>query len=112
MQTLIDQEQIKSENKLCEHLSEFYLNNYFSHFNSNFYNFKKLNYQRENVGNLLNEIYDKFFIKNIEQDWIALNSIYKSFQNNNIREGCIFTLQFDDTGKYLATSNRTIISQK
>ena len=106
MLSLNEFEQSKKENKMCKHLEDFYINNYFSIEYPNFYNSKKFLLQNDNSVHLLRNTYQDYFIKNIGQDWIANNSINKSYQNNNIREGCIFTLQFDDTGTYLASSNR------
>jgi len=106
MQTLIEPEIPSNENKLCKHLENYFINNYFSLENTNFCNIKKLSLHMDLSRHMLKKIYDNYFIKRIDQDWIAINNIYKSFQNNNIREGCIFTLQFDDSGMFLATSNR------
>lgn len=106
MQSLIESEHGKKENKLCKHLEDFYINTYFSLENPNFYLFDKFLLQLDYASYLLKNTYNDYFIKNLDQDWIANYSQNVSFQNNNIREGCIFTLQFDDSGTYLASSNR------
>jgi len=51
--------------------------------------------------NLLNN----FFLKNISLDWVILNNPQNLSINSMNREGCIFSMSFNDTGNLMASSN-------
>lgn len=51
--------------------------------------------------NLINN----FFLKNISLDWVILNNPQNLSINSMNREGCIFSMSFNDTGNLMASSN-------
>ena len=63
---------------------------------------KSFNYYGYNQAkNLLNS----FLIKNFSLDWILLNNPQNLSINSMNREGCIFSMNFNDTGNLMASSN-------
>jgi WD40 repeat protein len=120
------------ENEYCPHIFDHFLNEYMnskfneiniSHLDSNnqannnkkdnriiyFKNlsilqnpFKSFNYYGYNQSK---NIFDSFFMKNNSLDWIVLNNPQNLSLSSMNKEGCIFAMNFNDTGNLMASSN-------
>ena len=64
--------------------------------------FKSFNYYGYNQSK---NLFNSFFMKNLSLDWILLNNSQNLSINSMNREGCIFTMNFNDTGNLMASSN-------
>ncbi len=118
-----DQEYLLQEYDFCKHLKEHYLNNYLLNLNTktlyqdeknkekkinlpNFYDLKlQLSKKITLLSNQINGFFNKFFIKNLNLNWIALYNPQNISLNSINRDGCIFTVSFDESGEILASSN-------
>lgn len=107
----------------CRHIKQHYYNSYILNSNAKTINQDEKNKDKKlNLPNFLdlknsmtskksllasqvNTFFDKFFIKNISLNWMALYNPQKISLNSIHRDGCIFTISFDETGNYLASSN-------
>lgn len=113
----------KAEYEFCRHIKQHYYNSYILNMNSNTLNFddktksKKSNipnfYDLKNSMNInktlssyqVHNFLDKFFIKNLSFNWMLLYNPQNVSINSINRDGCIFTITFDETGEILASSN-------
>jgi WD40 repeat protein len=69
-----------------------------------FFNLPKLS-STGSSHHIMRNYFDSFYIKNLNLDWIALDNPQNlSFTSIN-RDGCLFTIAFDDSGEYMASSN-------
>ena len=129
----INNTDITIENEYCPHLFDHYLNTYMnskleriniselepnSKENSNKKKDKKIIYLR-NLSYLQNSfksfnyygynqsknLFNSFYLKNLSLDWIVLNNPQNLSINSMNREGCIFSMSFNDTGNLMASSN-------
>ena len=46
-----------------------------------------------------------YYLKNLSLDWTAINSQQTLSQNSIVKSGCVFSLSFDDTGEFMASTN-------
>ena len=46
-----------------------------------------------------------YYLKNLSPDWTAINSQQTLSQNSIVKSGCVFSLSFDDTGEFMASTN-------
>lgn len=101
----------KLQFEFCEHLKSQSFNSFLDNqqSNSSLKNLFHLNNHSSYISNLssreLKTFFDKYFIKNMGLEWIALHNPNNSSQSSINREGCIFTLDFDEHGRTLAASN-------
>src|SRR5690242_8688150 len=112
METKIDslrQERLTFE--LCDHIKGHSFNPYIDNYSdsSSAKNFFQLNNKSSYLGGFSalqsKDYFHRYFVKNINLEWIALNNPNNLSQTSINRDGCIFTLDFDDTGTILAASN-------
>ncbi len=107
----------------CRHIKQNYYNSYLLNLNAktinqdeknkdkkinfpNFFDLKNSMLSKKTVQvSQVNSFFDKFFIKNINLNWMALYNPQNISLNSINRDGCIFTISFDETGNYLASSN-------
>lgn len=118
------EENMKSQRyDFCRHIKQHYYNSYILNNNvttinqdeknkdkkinlPNFYDLKKsMTTNKTLLGQQVCNFIDKFFIKNISLNWMALYNPQNISLNSINRDGCIFTISFDETGEYLASSN-------
>ena len=121
---------ITIENDYCPHIFDHFVNSYMNsklkrmtteneetninnkHINNKIIYFQNLSlfqnsyksfyyYGYNQSKNLLNN----FFLKNISLDWVILNNPQNLSINSMNREGCIFSMSFNDTGNLMASSN-------
>lgn len=96
--------QLSSTEKSCSTNSSSHAGNFIQM--ESFFNLSKLstsNFQSSNL--LMKNYFDSFYIKNLNLDWIALDNPQNlSFSSIN-RDGCLFTIAFDDSGEFMASSN-------
>ena len=121
---------ITIENDYCPHIFDHFINSYMNsklkrmtteteetninskHINNKIVYFQNLSlfqnsyksfyyYGYNQSKNLLNN----FFLKNISLDWVILNNPQNLSINSMNREGCIFSMSFNDTGNLMASSN-------
>ena len=121
---------ITIENDYCPHIFDHFVNSYMNsklkrmtteteetninnkHINNKIIYFQNLSlfqnsyksfyyYGYNQSKNLLNN----FFLKNISLDWVILNNPQNLSINCMNREGCIFSMSFNDTGNLMASSN-------
>ena len=121
---------ITIENDYCPHIFDHFVNSYMNsklkrmtteteetninskHINNKIVYFQNLSlfqnsyksfyyYGYNQSKNLLNN----FFLKNISLDWVILNNPQNLSINSMNREGCIFSMSFNDTGNLMASSN-------
>ena len=121
---------ITIENDYCPHIFDHFVNSYMNsklkrmtteneeknvnnkNMNNKIINFQNLSlfqnsyksfyyYGYNQSKNLLNN----FFLKNISLDWVILNNPQNLSINSMNREGCIFSMSFNDTGNLMASSN-------
>ena len=72
----------------------------------NFFDQKnKMNINKSLSTNQFTNFYDKFFIKNLSLNWMALYNPQNISYNSINRDGCIFTISFNQSGSILASSN-------
>lgn len=72
----------------------------------NFYDQKnKMNINKAFSTSQYVNFYDSFFIKNLALNWMALYNPQNISFNSINRDGCIFTISFNQTGTILASSN-------
>ena len=64
--------------------------------------FKTFNYYGYNQ---CKNIFDSFIMKNVSLDWIVLNNPQNLSLNSMNKDGCIFAMNFNDTGNLMASSN-------
>jgi len=107
----------------CRHIKQHYYNSYMLNLNTitinqdeknkdkkinlpNFFDLKNsMTANRSLLASQVSNFFDKFFIKNISLNWMALYNPQNLSLNSINRDGCIFTISFDETGNYLASSN-------
>ena len=121
---------ITIENDYCPHIFDHFVNSYMNsklkrmtteteeaslnnkHINNKIIYFQNLSlfqnsyksfyyYGYNQSKNLLNN----FYLKNISLDWVILNNPQNLSINSMNREGCIFSMSFNDTGNLMASSN-------
>ena len=114
----INNQNISIEETICPHIYKHFLNPYMNYKfkkvkieNNSFFSknlsihqslFKTFNFCGYNQSR---NILDSFLLKNLSYDWIALNQT-QNLNNNMInKEGCIFSLSFNDTGNLMSCSN-------
>lgn len=113
----------QSSYDFCRHIKQHYYNSYILNLNAttinqdekhkdkkinlpNFFNLKNSMLTKKTpLTSQVNSFFDKFFIKNISLNWMALYNPQNISLNSINRDGCIFTISFDETGNYLASSN-------
>ena len=66
--------------------------------------FKSFNYYGYNQSK---NLFNSYLIKNFSLDWIILNNPQNLSINSMNREGCIFSMNFNDTGNLMISSNHT-----
>jgi len=120
---LNDQNNKAQEYDFCKHLKQHYFNNYLLNLNTktinqdeknkekkinlpNFFDLKNQFINKKSLSSTqINGFLNKFFIKNLNLNWIALYNPQNISLNSINRDGCIFTVSFDETGEILASSN-------
>ena len=122
MESKIDRTIENNEFDFCRHIKEHYYNSYILNLNVKPINSEekintKINlpnfFEIRNSFNIKNSLpinqaknfYDNFFIRNINLSWMALYNPQNISLNSMNRDGCIFTISFDETGEILASSN-------
>ena len=71
-----------------------------SMFQNNFKSYNYLGYRQSH------NLFDSFLLNNLSIDYLILNNPQNLSINSMVREGCIFCLNFNDTGNLMATSNQ------
>lgn len=104
----------------CKHLRSLYLNPLINKNNStcstvnsnntytnpNFYHLKQsVQYNKLLIEQEAKNLIDEYLIRNINMEWIALHNPQNLSMNSLNREGCIFTMAFNDIGTTMAASN-------
>jgi WD40 repeat protein len=98
--------------EFCEHLKQKFFNPFVNKYVAkpdcikNFYCLKNLSVCKNVYSkNEVKDYIDQYMINNINMEWVALNNPQNLSLNSLNREGCIFTIAFDDTGETMAASN-------
>jgi WD40 repeat protein len=106
---VINSQENERKYSFCSHIKDLYFNSFTNKISekdatSNFFNltkhFAKSKLSRPEFYNISNN----YLTKNISYNWTALYNS-QSLGNNFNKDGCIFTLAFDDFGEQLASSN-------
>ena len=71
-----------------------------SMFQNNFKSYNYLGYRQSH------NLFDSFLLNNLSIDYLILNNPHNLSINSMVREGCIFCLNFNDTGNLMGTSNQ------
>jgi WD40 repeat protein len=105
-----------SKYKFCEHIGSYFFNSFVNNYNrdseegsnnntGNFFYLNKLHSQCKLGTPEYQNISNNFFMKNIDYNWTALYNNQSLSSNTINKDGCIFTISFDDKGEQLASSN-------
>jgi len=123
MESVNDKISKTQEYDFCRHIKQHYYNSYILKINANTINQDEKNKDKKiNLPNFfdlknsmktnktllpgqVNSFFDKFFIKNLSLNWMALYNPQNISLNSINRDGCIFTISFDETAEILASSN-------
>jgi WD40 repeat protein len=102
--------QEESKYSFCEHLESLYLNSFINKYTNtneprNFYNLTKIHNNGKLGSSEYLNISNNYFMKNIDYNWTALYNNQSLSSSAINKDGCIFTISFDDNGEQLASSN-------
>jgi len=104
--------QINTSYEFCEHLrtQDKFFNPFFTNYtggvnHKNFFKVRSLLNRNKFSNQTAKNYFDDFFINNMNLDWAAVYNPLELEMDSINREGCIFTIAFDDSGETMAASN-------
>jgi WD40 repeat protein len=91
---------------ICKHIKNLSSNYFIQNFIENDGTINLFNYKMNyNSRNEIKSSIDSYFIKNLSLDWVALNNPQNLSLSAINRDGCLFTIAFNENGSLMASSN-------